>query len=133
MLTKKRFPLLGLFLLVVSLFIRVPLGAQSLNASLSGTVTDPSGAVIPEAELTLRAVTTSAVVRVTSGTDGLYSFPNLLAGTYELTVSAPGFRDYVQRGILLNLNQKVRIDVPLEVGAAAETVEVTASASQLKR
>ncbi len=131
MLTKKRFPLLGLFLLVVSLFIRVPLGAQSLNASLSGTVTDPSGAVIPEAELTLRAVTTSAVVRVTSGTDGLYSFPNLLAGTYELTVSATGFRDYVQRGILLNLNQKVRIDVPLEVGAATETVEVTASASQL--
>jgi len=105
--------------------------AQGSRASITGLVQDPTGAAIPNAELSLRALSTSAVVKVTSGSDGLYAFPNLVPGAYDLSVAAKGFRDYVQRGITINLDQQVRVDVTLEVGATAEAVEVSANASPL--
>ena len=105
--------------------------AQSVNASLSGMVTDPSGAVVPDADLTLTSLDTAVVARSNTGPDGLYSFPNLQVGTYELKVSAKGFRDFVQRGIRLLLNEKVRQDVKLELGAETQTIEVQADASAL--
>ncbi len=104
---------------------------QSFNATISGSVTDPTGAAIPGAELTLTAVSTGAIAKVTSGPDGLYSFPNLQRGEYELKVSAKGFRDFVQRGIVVSLNEKARVDVNLTLGAAVQTVEVRANASPL--
>src|SRR5439155_6616069 len=58
--------------------------AQSFNASISGTVTDPSGAAVPSAEVTLTSVETGSVAKTTSGQDGLYSFLNLQRGGYEL-------------------------------------------------
>jgi hypothetical protein len=105
--------------------------AQGSRASISGIIQDPTGAAIPNVVLSLRSLATSAVAKTTSGSDGLYSFPNLTPGVYELTVSAKGFREYLQKGISVNLDQQVRIDVPLEVGATAETVEVSANASPL--
>jgi hypothetical protein len=107
------------------------LRAQSFNASISGTVSDPTGAVVPGAELTLRSVATNAVATVTTGPTGLYSFPNLQRGAYELMVKAKGFRDYLQRGISVNQSETVRLDVTLELGAAVQTVEVSANASPL--
>ncbi len=105
--------------------------AQSFNATISGTVTDPTGAVVPNVELRLTAVATGAVAKFTTGPDGLYSFPNLQQGVYELKVSAKGFREYLQKGIAVNLNESVRVDVKLELGTAVQTVEVTANASPL--
>ena len=64
--------------------------AQSFNASITGTVTDPSAAVVPGVELTLTAVGTGAVAKTKSGPDGLYSFPNLQVGAYELRATAKG-------------------------------------------
>jgi hypothetical protein len=107
------------------------LHAQSISASISGRVLDSSGAVIPGARLSLRAVATGEVTKVPSGRDGTYGFPNLQAGTYDLTVSAKGFRDFVQRGISVNINQVVRVDVTLQLGTAVQTVEVNANASPL--
>jgi hypothetical protein len=121
----------GLFLALVLIAASSLLRAQSFNASISGTVTDPTGAVVPEAQLTLTAVATAAVAKFTTGTDGLYAFRNLSAGAYELKVSAKGFRDYWQRGIAVSINESVRVDVPLELGAAVQTVEVIANASPL--
>ena len=107
------------------------LRAQGTRASINGLVQDPTGAAIPSAVLSLRSVSTTAVLRANSGSDGLYGFPNLVAGVYELSVTAKGFREYVQRGITVNLDQQVRMDVQLEVGATAEVVEVSANASPL--
>ena len=105
--------------------------AQSFNASISGAVTDPSGAVVPYAELTLTAIGTEAVMHFATGPDGLYRFGNLQTGPYELRASAKGFREFVQRGIAVNINETVRVDVKLELGPAQQTVEVTANASPL--
>ncbi len=105
--------------------------AQSMNASISGTVMDPSGAALPNAQLTLTAVGTGTVSRTTSGPDGLYAFPNLRPGVYELKASAQGFRDYSQRGLELTIDANMRQDVKLDVGTAVQTVEVSANASPL--
>ena len=117
-------------LLLVTIFI--PSGrAQSLNASLSGTVTDPSGSVIPNAELMLTSLTTNSVVKTTTGSEGLFTFQNLPADSYDLKVSAGGFRDFLQRGIVIRVNEKLRLDVKLELGTAEQAIEVSANASPL--
>ena len=99
---------------------------QSNLAGISGAVLDSSGAVIPGATLTLTSVGTGVARSVESGVDGSYSFPNLQAGDYRLTVSAEGFRTLEQTGISLRPNQMARLDPALEVGAVSETVSVTA-------
>ncbi len=120
----------SLFLLLLAI---CPAGAwaQSFNSSLSGTVTDPSGAVVPGVDITVTSVGTKAVSRTVTGQDGLFNFPNLPTGTYELTASAKGFKEFVQRGIELNINTRARLDVKLELGAENQTIEVLADVSQL--
>jgi hypothetical protein len=105
--------------------------AQSQNASVSGQVTDPSGAVIPNSTVTITSEARKVSAKVTTDTEGRYSFPNLEPGSYDLQAAATGFRTYVQHGITLVANQTVRLDPKLEVGEAMQTVEVTANASQL--
>jgi hypothetical protein len=121
--------------LVVFLFLLTVLPAvlwgQAATALLNGTVTDPSGAVVPNAELTLTNLNTSVSQKGTTGSEGIYTFPQVPLGTYEFKVFAPGFKEFVQRGITLNLGEKVRIEVKLEVGTAQQVVEVQADASPL--
>lgn len=105
--------------------------SQSLRGSLSGIVKDPSGATVPNVKLTLTNVDTDFQAAVSTAADGLFSFPNLPAGNYELKAAAAGFREFVQRGISILVNQSARIDVALELGAETQTVEVTANASAL--
>jgi carboxypeptidase family protein len=105
--------------------------AQNTNASLSGQVTDPTGAAVPKATLTLTSVATGSVANSTSGPDGSYSFPNLRPGIYNLKAAAQGFRDYAQSGIELTMGAIMRQDVRLELGTAVQTVEVSANASPL--
>src|SRR6476660_1859471 len=108
------------------------LWGQSQNSSISGTVTDASGAIVPNVKLTLTSVQRQTTAKAHSGSDGLYSFPNLEPGAYELKVNAAGFRAVVQRGITVNINQLVRQDVRLEVGTDVQSVDVIeANATQL--
>src|SRR5437879_3388351 len=107
------------------------MSAQGTRATITGVVQDPTGAAIPAAELSLRSLATSAVVKASCGADGFYTFPGLVAGGYDLTVAAKGFREYIQRGISVNLDQQVRIDVSLELGTTSEAIEVSANASPL--
>jgi hypothetical protein len=118
---------LALFLLLCPILA----WGQSQNSTINGTVTDATGAVVPNAEITLTAVQRATTLKAKSAPDGLYSFPNLEPGGYEIKVMAAGFRPYIQRGITLNINQLVRADVRLEVGTDVQTVEVQANVSQL--
>ena len=117
--------------LAASLSLSATAWAQGTRALITGIVRDPSGAAVPKAEMSLRSLGTSAVVKATSGADGYYTFPNLSADVYELSVTVTGFREYIQRGISVNLDQQVRINVSLELGATADAVEVAADASPL--
>ena len=105
--------------------------SQSQNGSISGQVTDNSGAVVPQAKATLVSTERNISSVVQTDTEGRYSFPSLLPGTYDLTVDAAGFKGYVQRGIVLLANQAARVDASLQVGDAATKVEVTADVAQL--
>jgi Carboxypeptidase regulatory-like domain len=105
--------------------------AQGTRATIAGIVQDPTGAAIPGVELSLRSLANASVVKAATGSDGSYTFPGLEPGGYDLTVTAKGFREYLQRGISVNLDQRVRIDVSLTLGTTAEAVEVLANASPL--
>jgi hypothetical protein len=124
-------PGLSTVALLPLMFLPLTAWPQSFNASISGLVTDPSSAVIPAVELSLRSVGTGATLKFTTGSDGLYHFGNLTQGAYDLTASAKGFRDFLQRGIAVNLNESVRVDVKMELGTAVQRVEVSANASPL--
>jgi hypothetical protein len=101
-----------------------PLKAQLTTASLGGTVTDSSGAVVPGASVTVRNTGTAFTKNMQSGADGSYLFPVLPIGTYTLTVEKAGFKTYLQSGILLTVNQAVTQGVVLQVGSTSEQVTV---------
>ncbi|MGO8814546.1 MAG: carboxypeptidase regulatory-like domain-containing protein [Terriglobia bacterium] len=117
--------------LVVLLCWAIPLHAQNSNASVNGTVSDQSGATVPNADVTLTLVTSGTVKHATTDQDGNFAFPNIPVGTYELECKAQGFETFVQRGITLHLNDVVSVPVSLKLGSATQTVEVSANASPL--
>ena len=119
------------FSLLLALLLPALGRAQSFTATITGTVTDPSGASVPNAQITLTYVSTGATAKATSGPDGLYSFPNLRPGIYEMRATAKGFREFIEKGIELNINTRARVDVKLELGSEATTIEVRAEVSQL--
>ena len=98
--------------------------AQIGNASLGGNVTDQSGAGIADAELTLTNAATGFEAKFTSNDRGEYTFRNLTPGTYDLKVAKPGFTTYVQKGIVVTINQAAHADAALKVGGSTETVTV---------
>src|SRR5499426_2985351 len=85
--------------------------AQSSNATLSGAVTDPAGAVVAGAELTLTNTATNFEAKFTANERGEFTFRNLTPGTYDLKVGKSGFQNYVQKGIILTINAVGRVDV----------------------
>src|SRR5437764_6397900 len=112
----------GAFLLVFALSAL----AQSDRGSVTGTVSDPAGAVVASAAIQVRNIDTGAVYQVASTTTGNYALTQLPAGSYEMTVTVPGFKQYVRRGILVEVAQTYRVDVLLEVGSNTESVTILA-------
>lgn len=106
----------------------LPCFGQTFTASLSGVVSDPQGAVIPNASIELKNSNTNEIRRTTTGGDGSYALSNLLPGTYELTVKAQGFKAFVQRNIILQASRSSELNVSLQLGELAQTVEVTEAA-----
>ena len=99
--------------------------------SISGTVTDPSGAVVTGANVVATQTQSGAVTTTTSGRDGRYVFPSLLPAGYTLSVTAAGFELYSQKGIDLEADQALNVNFTLKVGAQSATVSVSADASQV--
>ena len=111
----------------VFLFAATQVGyAQDINASLSGTVSDPSNAVVPGAKLTLVNESSGFQSVDVSGSAGDYSFRNLTPGTYDLTVTATGFKSESQKAIELAVNQNAHLDIHMALGQTNQSVEVTA-------
>ena len=113
------------------LFAAVSFG-QSFTGRLIGTVTDASGGVVAGAEVRINSVATGWSASTTTNEDGNYAFNELVRGDYQVEVSSTGFKQFVRRGIQLSVGQQARVDVRLEVGSVAESVEVTADASLLE-
>jgi len=119
---------IALMAFVICAFTPVPAGAQAVGATLSGTVTDASGAVISGAQITIKDVGTGVTRTLTSDTAGFYAAPNLLPGTYSITTTAPGFSTNVQSGITLSVGAQQQLNISLKVGESTQTVTVVESA-----
>ncbi len=119
--------LLPLFFILACVGVR----AQE-NAVLTGTVTDPTGAVVPNATVTIISTLTSEARTDKTNGAGLYEFPDLNHGIYTLKVSAAGFKVFEKTGIVMNVAATVREDVQLAVGASNQTVTVAAYALSLQ-
>jgi carboxypeptidase family protein len=104
--------------------------AQGLTGQISGIVTDSGGGVMPGATVTVKNVGTNGTREAVTGTDGTFLFPDLLAGTYDITVTVSGFKTYEQKGISLASTDRLGLrPIALEVGGVSETVTVQAEAA----
>jgi len=106
--------------------------AQSDRGIITGTVTDTTGAVVPNVTIEARQMETGSVFTTTTTSTGNYTLTELPVGSYEVSAAVPGFKRYVRTGITVQVAQTLRIDIPMEVGTATESVTVAADASLLK-
>ncbi|MCW5962659.1 MAG: TonB-dependent receptor [Bryobacterales bacterium] len=122
---------LGHWLLsVLCLIIFATLG-QAQTATVTGRITDSTGAVVPGTQITVTNVATAAARVVNANEIGYYTVPLLSPGEYRITVEQPGFRPVNRTGIILNVDQRATIDFALELGSVSEQIEVSADALQL--
>jgi len=117
---------------VLCLVLSLTLCAQGDRGTITGTIADPAGAVVASAGIEARNVETGATYPAQSTTTGNYTLSQLPAGSYELSVTVPGFKKYVRQSLRVEVAQTLRIDVVLEVGSASESVTVTEAAPLLK-
>ncbi|MGC1300125.1 MAG: TonB-dependent receptor [Alloacidobacterium sp.] len=106
-------------------FLSAALAWASVGGSVSGTVKDPSGRVVPNADVDIQEVNTGLSYHAKADSKGYYTFPVLPAGRYELDVQVPGFRGYRRNQIVLNSTAVLTLDVSLEVGSIDQTVSVS--------
>ncbi|NIY18619.1 MAG: TonB-dependent receptor plug domain-containing protein, partial [Nitrospinaceae bacterium] len=104
--------------------------AQTGTATISGAITDPTGAAIADATVRVRNVNTGIERVVKTNQQGLYVVDRLLPGEYEIIVEKPGFKRFARREVVLQIDQRARHDIALEIGAVQEVIEVTAGAAQ---
>lgn len=114
---------------LLALIFFTPIQAQqSATATLEGVITDPQGAVIPNAKLMVKNTDNGLTRELQTDESGVYRFAALQPGRYELTISAPNFSETKRSGIVLMVGQKLNLDVTLAVGGATATVNITAEA-----
>lgn len=118
-------------LLALLLALPFALSAQEFRGTISGTVSDPAGAVVAGAKITATEVSTGSKSQSVSNSDGLYSMPSLSPGVYTVTAELPGFKRYSREKVLLGSGEHPSIDIRLEVGDVATTVNVTSESPLL--
>src|SRR6516225_6514635 len=130
-----KFRLLGMIWVAIAavvFFGLTPLDAQVDTGSITGTVTDASGAVVSGARVSLSNVDTGATLTTTTGSDGVYKFSPVRIGSYKVDASSQGFKSVSQAGIRVDVGANVIVDFLLNPGSTTETVEVTAAAPVLQ-
>jgi hypothetical protein len=120
------------FGLAAAALAAAPLFSQAVNGSLLGTITDSSGASIPNCKVTITETKTGQSRSMDTNESGNYSFPNLDPGTYRVSVTHPGFRTAVREGVDVLVNTTVRVDLTLEPGQISESVTVSAETAILQ-
>jgi hypothetical protein len=122
--------ILSFLAMTIGVLLAAPFAdAQSTGGRIRGTVTDASGGAVATATVTLINEATHATRSVQSGENGEYIFIEAPVGTYEVDAAIQGFKKYVRKGIPLDLNQVITVDISLQIGSASESIEVTGAAS----
>ncbi|MBI3684002.1 MAG: TonB-dependent receptor [Acidobacteria bacterium] len=114
------------------LFFAARMAAQSPEATISGVVTDPQGAVIPNVEVTATSLDRGVKTATRTNPAGFYSLRSLPIGSYTVTADADGFRRHIRHGITLTTGQPLELNIKLEIGAVAESVTVSERSSLLE-
>jgi hypothetical protein len=124
------------FAAVLTLLLTVlcsgPLYGQVVGGTITGRVTDVSGAAIPNAKVSLKNIATAVGTTITTNSQGIFSAPNLLPGDYEARVSALGFQTAIQNGIKVDVGSQQALNFAMKIGTINETIEVTAVSSDLQ-
>jgi len=114
------------------LALATPMFAQGERGTITGTVSDPAGAVVASAAVEAKHVETGTVYDTMTTNTGNYTLGQLPVGSYEVTVSVPGFKRYTRGGLVVQVAAIVRVDINLEVGGTTESVTVNEEATLLK-
>src|SRR5579871_6319547 len=122
----------ALFVFAVFILSCACLTAQEVSAGITGHVTDPSGGSIVGAKVTAKDLDRGTDWPTTTNEDGIYAFPRVPPGRYELKVESSGFKTYINSEVGLEVNQRARVDVSMQVGAVSESVSVTGEAPLLQ-
>jgi hypothetical protein len=128
----KAFLFVVLFGVLVGTFGFISAGAQTATGTITGTVTDSAGALVSNAQVVIKNMATSLTYNAQTQQDGTYSAPLLPVGSYDLTVTASGFKAYHQASVTLDVAQRLRVDVALSVGSEHQTVTVTSEGPALQ-
>ena len=112
--------------ILIVVLVPVATNAQVAGATLSGTVSDPNGAAVPNVQVTIKNVATGVAKTVNTDDAGFYTLPNLIPGKYEVTASASGFKTTLQKDVTLTVGAQQGLDLKLEVGEVTQQVEVNA-------
>ena len=115
----------------ISFLLALPVMGQTLG-EITGRISDPSGAGIPDAVLTMTSVTTNAARQTTTTSDGDYSFPSVPPGIYRVKAEHPGFKLMTNNNVEVQVQQTVRLDYTLQVGQVNESVEVQTAVNMLQ-
>jgi hypothetical protein len=127
---KNRAVLLSFFTLACSISAHLAF-AQSDRGTITGTVTDPTAAAVPNVPVEAKNAVTGVTYQGATSTTGNYTISQVPAGKYEISVNAPGFKRYTRAGLTLEVAQVLRVDIPVELGASTESVTITAAATLL--
>src|SRR5215472_6323287 len=125
---RRNLMLCGMIVMALSL----PVHAQEVSAGLTGRVTDPSGGAVVGAVVTARDQERGTSWPTTTNEDGIYAYPRIPSGTYSLKVEAPGFKTSTRPNIVLEVNERGRVDVVLQLGSVSENVEVLSDVALLQ-
>src|ERR1700687_2753749 len=130
--TKRAASFLAFVSLVFSPLLSATAYAQVAGATLSGTVTDQSGGLVPQAAISIRNVATDITRASTTSSAGFYSVPNLLPGTYDVRVSSQGFSTHVATGVTLTVGEQQVLNFTLQVGQMTQTIQVSTEAPNVE-
>jgi hypothetical protein len=131
--TRRLMAVLQTLFLAILVFTASPANAQVAGTgTIQGTVTDPTGSFIPGATVTLTEQSTQVKRVIHTDASGVYVFPNIVIGTYSVSITAPGFESYNQKGNVLEVGSNIAVNVQMKVGKTEQTVEVQANGLALQ-